>query len=321
MRRRRLAVLAAVPLLFAAACGTDQGGTSATGGTGSSASSGLKVAGEVGAKPTVTFPQGTPPAKSSEETVKEGAGTEFKVGDEVLVNYTVYTWDGKSNPAVGSTYDTGSAEAIQVSEQLPKVLKDALVGARPGGRHVAVVAPDSLTKEQVEQAKQQGQETPTQVLVMDMVGLKPKPVTVSGTAAEHGVKGVEVTNPEPGKAPTLTTKTKEKAPKELVTKVVIKGTGPEVKSGQNLMAHYIGKIWGTDKKFDSSWDRGEPATFQIGVGQVVKGWDQSLVGQTVGSRVLVTIPPDLGYGKEGNAQAGIKGTDTLVFLVDIVGAY
>ncbi|WP_449062859.1 FKBP-type peptidyl-prolyl cis-trans isomerase [Planomonospora algeriensis] len=94
-----------------------------------------------------------------------------------------------------------------------------------------------------------------------------------------------------------------------------------MKSGQKLMAHYIGKIWGTDKEFDSSWGRGEPATFPIGVGQVVKGWDQTLVGQTVGSRVLVSIPPDLGYGEQGNPQAGIKGTDTLVFLVDIVGAY
>ncbi|GAA3113829.1 hypothetical protein GCM10010466_01160 [Planomonospora alba] len=281
----------------------------------------MKVTGEVGAKPTVTFPQGTPPAKSSEETVKEGSGTEFKVGDNVIVNYTVYTWDGKNNPTVGSTYDTGSSETIQVTDQLPSVLKEAFVGAKPGGRHVAVVAPDSLTAEQREQAKQSGQENVTQVLVMDMVGLKPEPVTVTGEAADPGLKGVEVKNPEAGKAPTLTTKTKEKAPAELVTKVIVKGTGPQVKSGQNLMAHYIGKIWGSDKQFDSSWERGQPATFQIGTGQVIKGWDQTLVGQTVGSRVLVSIPPALGYGEQGNEQAGIKGTDTLVFLVDIVGAY
>ncbi|GIH76894.1 FKBP-type peptidyl-prolyl cis-trans isomerase [Planobispora longispora] len=316
MRRRSLAVLAAVPLFFAAACGTEGGDSkAATGG------SGLKVTGEVGKKPSVTFPSGSPAAKSSEETVKDGSGTEFKVGDSVIVNYTVFNWDGKSNATVGSTYDAGSPETITVSQDLPSVLREAFVGAKPGGRHIAVVAPDSLTKEQLEQAKQQGQDKLTQVLVLDMVGVKPKPVTVDGKAVDPGVKGVKVENPGPGKTPVLTTKTDEKAPKELVTKVVIKGTGPVVKSGQQLMAHYIGKIWGTDKEFDSSWGKGDPATFGIGTGQVIKGWDQSLVGLPVGTRVLVSIPPALGYGEQGSPQAGIKGTDTLVFLVDIVGAY
>ncbi|GGS55657.1 hypothetical protein GCM10010156_12700 [Planobispora rosea] len=315
MRRRSLAVLAAVPLLFAAACGTQQADTKTSTG------SGVKVTGEIGKKPTVTFPSGTPAAKSSEETVKDGSGTEFKIGDSVIVNYTVFNWDGKTNATVGSTYDAGNPETITLNDELPSVLREAFVGAKPGGRHVAVVAPDSLTKEQLEQAKQQGQDKLTQVLVLDMIGVKPKPVTVDGAAVDPGVKGVKVENPGPGKAPVLTTKTGEKPSKELVTKVVIKGTGPVVKSGQQLMAHYIGKVWGTDKKFDSSWDRGEPATFGIGTGKVIKGWDQSLVGLPVGTRVLVSIPPDLGYGAQGNAQAGIKGTDTLVFLVDIVGAY
>ena len=66
--------------------------------------------------------------------------------------------------------------------------------------------------------------------------------------------------------------------------------------------------------------RGEPTSFQIGTGAVVKGWDQALVGRAVGSRVLLSIPPDLGYGEEGNKDAGIKGTDTLYFLVDILAA-
>ncbi len=58
----------------------------------------------------------------------------------------------------------------------------------------------------------------------------------------------------------------------------------------------------------------------IGQGQVIKGWDQSLVGQTIGSRLLLVIPPDLGYGSQGNSSAGIKGSDTLVFVVDILDA-
>ena len=60
--------------------------------------------------------------------------------------------------------------------------------------------------------------------------------------------------------------------------------------------------------------------FVIGKGQVITGWDKALVGQKVGSRVLVVVPPSEGYGKDGNQQAGIKGTDTLVFVVDILAA-
>ena len=59
----------------------------------------------------------------------------------------------------------------------------------------------------------------------------------------------------------------------------------------------------------------------IGKGSVIAGWDEGLVGQTVGSQVLLVVPPDKGYGAAGNTDAGIKGTDTLVFVVDILDAY
>jgi len=72
--------------------------------------------------------------------------------------------------------------------------------------------------------------------------------------------------------------------------------------------------------FDSSWARNQPYTTPIGVGQVIKGWDTGLVGQPVGSRVMLVIPPAEGYGSTGSSGAGIKGTDTLVFVVDIIAA-
>jgi peptidylprolyl isomerase len=87
-----------------------------------------------------------------------------------------------------------------------------------------------------------------------------------------------------------------------------------------VLVHYVGKIWGTDKEFDSSWNRGAPVMFQIGTGKVIKGWDQGLVGVPVGSRVLLVIPPKLGYGEQGQGDV-IKGTDTLVFVVDVIASY
>lgn len=105
-------------------------------------------------------------------------------------------------------------------------------------------------------------------------------------------------------------------PQDLVVETVVEGDGEPVESGDLLLADYTGLLWDGGEEFDSSWSRGEPAAFGIGVGQVISGWDQGLVGQSVGSRVLLVIPPDLGYGEEGS-PGGIPGGATLVFVVDI----
>ena len=105
---------------------------------------------------------------------------------------------------------------------------------------------------------------------------------------------------------------------ELIATTLIKGDGAKVESGQTLTVNYLGQVYDADAPFDESYT-GEPAEFPIGVGQVIVGWDERLVGRTVGSRVILEIPPAKGYGEEGNADAGIKGTDTLFFVVDILG--
>ncbi|WP_108718031.1 FKBP-type peptidyl-prolyl cis-trans isomerase [Miniimonas sp. S16] len=109
------------------------------------------------------------------------------------------------------------------------------------------------------------------------------------------------------------------APEDLQVQVLEQGSGEEVEAGQSIEVHYLGQTWG-GRIFDNSYDRGSSISFPIGVGAVISGWDDSLVGQQIGSRVLVSIPPHLGYGHRGMPAAGIKGTDTLVFVVDIVGA-
>ncbi len=107
-----------------------------------------------------------------------------------------------------------------------------------------------------------------------------------------------------------------------MTTTLVKGNGPKVTKGEYVIAQYVGYIWRTKKTFGSSWSSGSPFGFVIGASpeQVIPGWDKGLEGQTVGSRVMLSIPPAEGYGKAGQSQAGIKGTDTLVFVVDIVDA-
>jgi peptidylprolyl isomerase len=130
-----------------------------------------------------------------------------------------------------------------------------------------------------------------------------------------------------GDLPTVTGKFGEKptikapesaAPTELKTEVLTKGDGEEVVKGDLLVANYQGQIWKSGEVFDNSYDRGEPAGFGIGTGSVIPGWDKGLVGQTIGSRVMLVIPPEDGYGTTGNQQAGIAGDDTLVFVVDLL---
>lgn len=135
---------------------------------------------------------------------------------------------------------------------------------------------------------------------------------------DFGKSGIKVTE-EFGKKPTVTHRDGE-PDKALVTEVVKEGDGPEVKKGELLTANYLGQIWRDGKVFDNSYDRGAPASFPIGIGGVIAGWDEGLVGKKIGSRVVMSIPPDKGYKEQGNEQAGIKGDDTLIFVVDLVSS-
>jgi peptidylprolyl isomerase len=115
------------------------------------------------------------------------------------------------------------------------------------------------------------------------------------------------------------------APTALTQQTLIQGFGAQVAKGDTLIADYVGQTWapksGKVNVFDSSYSRGSPAAFVIGVGAVIPGWDSTLVGKHLGSRVLLTLPPVDGYGPSGQSSANISGTDTLVFVVDLIAAY
>ena len=110
----------------------------------------------------------------------------------------------------------------------------------------------------------------------------------------------------------------EAPPAELVIEDLVEGDGTEAKPGMDVNVHYVGVAWSTRKQFDASWDRGDIFTFGLGKGQVIKGWDEGVAGMKVGGRRKITIPPNLGYGAAG-AGGVIKGGETLVFVVDLLG--
>ena len=98
---------------------------------------------------------------------------------------------------------------------------------------------------------------------------------------------------------------------------MVVGTGDEAKQGKLVSVHYTG--WLTNgTKFDSSKDHGRPFSFALGRGQVIQGWDQGVTGMKVGGKRKLTIPPELGYGKQGFPGA-IPPNSTLVFEVELLG--
>ncbi len=98
---------------------------------------------------------------------------------------------------------------------------------------------------------------------------------------------------------------------------VTEGTGAEAKAGAQVRVHYTGWLT-TGKKFDSSKDRGDPFSFKLGGGQVIRGWDEGVAGMKVGGVRKLTIPPELGYGARG-AGGVIPPNATLVFDVELLG--
>jgi peptidylprolyl isomerase len=155
----------------------------------------------------------------------------------------------------------------------------------------------------------------------------PKSSSSSGSSSATGANttavGVKVSGAFDAK-PTVTVPAKP-APAALTQQTISQGAGAAVAKGDTLIANYVGETWapknGKVDVFDSSFTRGTPAAFVIGTGKVIAGWDKSLVGKKLGTRVLLTIPPADGYGASGQSSAGITGTDTLVFVVDLVAAY
>jgi peptidylprolyl isomerase len=310
---RRIAALLSVPLLATlalAGCG------SAT----SSSSPSVSVKGQFGTNPTVIIPGQTAGKALAVKTLIKGTGPALTKTDAFVGNYAVYIWSGKTHKLAESTFQTKNPALF--SGQLLPGLETALQGKKMGSRVLAVIPPaQGYGKSGNSQAGVTAHDT--LVFVVDMIKEFPNTASASGSKVSSGGGSLPtVTAGKSGAAPTITIPKSGKAPTSLVTKTLIKGSGPVVAQGQTVVTQYVGEIWRTGKVFDSSWSRGEPFGFTIGAtpSQVITGWDKGLVGQTVGSRVMLVVPPTDGYGKTGSSQAGIKGTDTLVFVVDILGA-
>jgi peptidylprolyl isomerase len=308
-RRRRL--LIAIAVVLVAGLGT-------TGLIYANLPPSIAVSGAFGKKPTVTIPKIKPPAQLQVDQLISGHGTRVAKGDLAVVDLTAYTWSGTAHQEI-SELSTGQPQPLSVGSTIPGLDK-SLEGSRAGSRLLITIPPkDGFGPQGNSQLAVSG--TDTLVFVVDVLGAYQKTASAHGThEVVNGTGLPTVGTSSPGTAPPVHIP-QTGPPATLESQTLIQGTGPVVKKDMLLVAQYEGVIWRTGKVFDSTWERGVPAGFQIGIGQVIKGWDEGLVGKRVGSRVLLVVPPADGYGSQGSAQAGIKGTDTLVFVVDILATY
>jgi len=318
---RRAAALVLTSLLAAAAvagCGSSSPSSPKASSSSSPSKDTYKsvtASGTFGKVPTVTIPAATGTGALYTKTLIEGSGAELTTSQALLGDFVMYDWSGKTHKLVGSTYSAGIPTLF--TGQLLPGLEKALVGQKVGSRVLAVIPPADAFGSTGNSEIGVGA-TDTVVFVVDMLKTYSNAAGVPGKqTSDGGGKLPTVKAGAAGKSPTITIPSSA-APKTLQVTTLIKGTGPKVKSGQYLIVQYTGLNWRTKKVFDSSWSRSELWATQIGTGQVIKGWDTGLVGQTVGSRVMLVVPPADGYGSTGQSSAGIKGTDDLVFVIDIV---
>jgi peptidylprolyl isomerase len=342
MRRfRPLAALVLALALLAAACGDDGGDDvlqateedaeeagvpDATVGAAADDDPSLdaiEVTGRVGRSIEVQIDDPYSTDTTYRRVLEEGDGDPIEPGQSVTFQNVAV--NGRDGTEFDNSYDaegaTGAPTIVMDETQVIPGLVRGLLDVPVGSRVLIAVSPEDGFQAQggVPEYGIEADDTVIFVVdVMDAVTPAEPLARAEGTPVEPepGLPTVEL---DADGKPTITVPDGD-PPRRLVVQPLIEGDGPEVQAGQTLTAHYTGIIWDTGEQFDSSWDRGEPSDFQIGVGAVIPGWDEGLVGQPVGSQVLLVIPPAKGYGPQGNDSAGIAGDDTLVFVVDILAA-
>jgi peptidylprolyl isomerase len=323
---RRLLAITVIPLLAClviAGCGSSKpsassSSSSSAAANSSNANASVTVAGAFGTTPVVKIPKLNANNKLTVKTVIPGTGSTVTKADAMAANFVLYFWSGTSNTLKANTFTQNPT--VIGGTMLPG-LETALIGQKVGSRVLAVIPPaEGYGTSGNSQLGITG--STTLVFVIDVIKSYADTASAFGSQESTGGGSLPTVTAHTGGAPTITIPANN-PPSGLVTKTLIKGSGPKVVKGQYVIAQYTGYIWRTKKVFDSSWTSGSPFGFVIGASpeQVIPGWDTGLAGQTVGSRVMLVIPPNDAYGSAGQSQAGITGKDTLVFVVDIIDAF
>lgn len=251
-------------------------------------------------QPTLDFDEAVTVSDSASYVTAPGDGDIVAAGDDVTLD--VVAVSGADGSVLASTYESGTPDTIPMVEgALPPALYNVIVGNAVGMSMVFAELDMTATVED-------GADAPSVVYAVSVDSIVQPPEVADDAAAlpsvtfgDDGAPAIDFADAE--------------LPEGIVAKVLTEGDGAEVAVDQTITADYTGWVWDGDK-FDSSWDKGE--AMNIPLANLVKGWQYGLEGQKVGSKVLLVIPSEYGYGDQ---EAGaIPAGSTLVFVVDILDA-
>lgn len=278
---------------------------------GGSAVESIKVGLPAGGVPTATFTAPLSVTEPEVKVLKSGSGQKIQPGQSFTVELAMY--NGKTGQSLGSSGFTGlnpvTATLDSTSEY--SYINSVLQCARTGSRIVGVV-PAKLIVDSKGADLTSGDSAMSLVVIAEISSVS---MSKANGVPQAPVAGMpEVTLAASG-APSIKLPGGT-APTELKVAVLKKGDGATVTSSSTVIVHYTGWLWDGGTIFDSSWARGASIAFPVS--GVVPGFAQALTGQTVGSQIIVIIPPELGYGAKG-AGASVPPNATLVFVVDILG--
>ncbi|MCL7364624.1 MULTISPECIES: FKBP-type peptidyl-prolyl cis-trans isomerase [Streptomyces] len=330
MRRRSLLIAVPAGLVTLSACGDDGSGSSSNASDSPSpqASAGsapppkivdgplpaITAGTKFGEKPTVAKGSGEPSKDVAVKTVVAGGGRAVAENDFIAADYLGQVWS--SAKVFDNSYDRKTPLVIQLAQgSIIDGWRYALTGKKTGSRVEFSVPPTWGYGEQGnEQAGIKGDDT--LVFVVDIKDTFNAKSSARGKQVPQDDAALpKVGTNTDGAAPSIEVP-KTDAPKKLVAQYVLEGDGAEVGAQDSVLVQYKGVLWDGGKEFDSTYARKQLTSFSLQ--QVVKGWAQGLTGKKVGSRVLVVIPPDLGYGDNPPQGSDIKKDSTLVFSVDIL---
>jgi peptidylprolyl isomerase len=292
----------------------------------------FEVSGEVGSAPEVTWSSRMTADDPETEVVVEGDGAALKEGEQVLVNY--YVGNGFTRDTAFETYAEAQVPSLfPVGGEVPQP-----ASAEPNPEAVARYLLDVFVSEQVEAGDTVGTRKVVTAGSADIVGAAGAALDIGNEdalAIVIDITGTVKDGPdgEPVKArpawvpavrfadgaPASLDFTGTPEPDGTLKKAILyPGEGPELAADDLIVVDYLGAVYDAEEPFDASYD-GEPFPTVLGQGAVIKGWDDALVGVPVGSRVMLQVPPRLGYGKEGSGE-NIPGDSTLYFLIDVLAA-
>lgn len=260
--------------------------------TGETAES-VSVSGEVGQTPAVEFAAPLEITSAERAVAVTGDGAQLTDGD--YVSYALAIYDAATGESLQEAgFDGPALPAMQITVGAGP---DAFFGCATAGSRIVMTLPDSGNG--------------AQVYVIDVLDVTASDAWCAVSEPGDAFPTVEF---DADGNPTVTVPDAD-APTDVELEVLEAGDGEVVQSGDNVTVDYQGVRWSDGTVFDSSYERGEPATFPTT--GVVSGFQRALEGQTVGSTVLVSMPPACAYGEAGASAHELAG-ETLVFVIEIV---